>query len=263
MEQKLLEFVHTLRRGGLRVSPGELIDALEALKFFGLQDPEKFYVILKTTLVKNEMDRAVFDLAFRLFFWEEAKKPESLENKCNNKCSSEGLGSSVDGSGTGKAGMGAASRVLYETLKNGQSEGLINIIEKQLALLEMNEDRVDQLLHQIKVKMEWFMVENALEREGKEGEKEVQVLKDLELYLRYRLEKLLMKEKGRQGLEELLTEENLKEKDFGNLNEFQVKEMEKRVERLAKKLASRYSYRFKRQSLVGLICAGFFIKLPV
>ena len=84
-----------------------------------------------------------------------------------------------------------------------------------------------------------------MRQEGNKGKENLQVLKDLELYLRHRLEKLLLKEKGSAGLNGLLTEENLKEKDFGALNEFQVKEMEKRVERLAHKLASRYSYRFK------------------
>lgn len=241
MEQRLLEFVHALRRGGLRVSPGELADSLEALKFYGISEPKKFYTLLKATLVKCETDGAVFDLAFRLFFREEADRPESLKD--DKSCNAFGTG--VDGSGTGKAGMGAASRELYEAIRKGQTEHLIKMIEKQLAQLEIKDDGVEQLLHRVKVKMEWFMVENAFEREGKEGKGNHQVLKDLELYLRHRLEKLLLEEKGNAGLDELLTEENLKEKDFGALNEFQVKEMEKRVERLAHKLASRYSYRFK------------------
>jgi len=241
MEKRLLEFVHALRRGGLKVSPGELVDALEALKFLGLEDQHKFYVILKATLVKSETDGALFDLAFRLFFRDEADRPESL--KCKPCC--EAMGSGVDGSGTGKAGMGAASRALYEALRNGQGEKLMDLAEKQLARLELNEEGVDQLLHRVKVAMEWFMVENAFEREGEKGEEKLQVLKDLELFLRHRIEKLVQKEKGSAGLEALLAEENLKEKDFGALNESQVKEMEIRVERLAHKLASRYSYRYK------------------
>lgn len=241
MEKRILEFVHALRRGGVRVSPGEVFDALEAVKVYGFYNPNKFYTILKATLVKSETDGAVFDLAFRLFFREEAERPKSLKNK---ECSCL-LSTGVDGSGTGKAGMGAASRALFEAVKKGQSERLMELVEKQLAQMETEEEGVEQLLHRVKVKMEWFMVENAFEREGKEGEEQARVLKDLELYLRHRIEKMLVKERGSQGLDELLREENLKEKDFGALNEFQVKEMEKRVGRLAQKLASRYSYRFK------------------
>ncbi|MEL7564006.1 MAG: VWA domain-containing protein [Dehalobacterium sp.] len=241
MEQRLLEFVHSLRHGGLRISPGEVVDCLEALKYFGIEDPEKFYLLLKATLVKNETDGAVFDLAFRLFFREEVERPKSLKS---DRCS-DGFGSSVDGSGTGKAGMGRASRQLYTAVEEGRSEQLVKMAEKLLVQLEMNQDDVDQLLHRVKVQMEWFMVENAFEREGKEGEENLLLLKDLEQYIRHRLEKMIVRENDARGLKDLLTEENLKEKDFAALNEFQVKEMEKRVERLANKLASRYSYRFK------------------
>jgi uncharacterized protein with von Willebrand factor type A (vWA) domain len=241
MEKKLLAFVHALRHGGLKVSPGELMDALNAIASFGIEDSDKFYTLLKATLVKSETDGAVFDVAFRLFFRDEAERPSGLQKPD----SSTGFGTSVDGSGSGKAGMGRASRTLYEAVSKGHSEDLIAMAEKILAGLDMEEDHVDQLLRQLKVKMEWFMVENALEREGEEGKENLQLLKDLEQYIRYRIEKILVEKKGRQGLEDLLTEENLMEKDFASLNEFQVKEMEKRVARLANKLASRYSYRFK------------------
>lgn len=241
MEQRLLEFVHSLRHAGLRVSPGELVDCLEALNYYGIKDPKKFYVLLKATLVKNETDGAVFDLAFRLFFREEVERPKRLKD---DRCS-DGFGSSVDGSGTGKAGMGKASRQLYGAVEDGRSEQLVKMAEKLLAELEMNQDSVDQLLHRLKVQMEWFMVENAFQREGKEGEESLLLLKDLEQYIRHKIEKMVVKENDTQGLNELLSEENLKEKDFGALNEFQVQEMEKRVARLANKLASRYSYRFR------------------
>jgi uncharacterized protein with von Willebrand factor type A (vWA) domain len=91
--------------------------------------------LLKATLVKSETDGAVFDLAFRLFFREEAERPESLKSdKSGNP-----FGTGVDGSGTGKAGMGAASRELYEAVRKGQAEHLVKMIEKQLTQLEIND----------------------------------------------------------------------------------------------------------------------------
>lgn len=241
MEERLLEFVHSLRHAGLKVSPGELVDSLEALKFYGISDPHQFYILLKASLIKNETDGAIFDLAFRLYFRDEVKRPEKLKAE---GCS-DGFGTSVDGTGTGKAGMGKASQDLYNAVENGRSEQLIKMAEKLLAQLELEEDSIDQLLHRVKVQMEWFMVENAFARKGIEGEEELLLLKDLEQYIRHRIEKMVVQEKDTQGLDELLSEENLKEKDFNALNESQVKEMEKRVERLAHKLASRYSYRYR------------------
>ncbi|ATW26301.1 vWA domain-containing protein [Candidatus Formimonas warabiya] len=241
MEKRLLEFVNSLRSAGVRISPGEIVDCLEALKSYGIAEHRLFYRLLKATLIKSETDTPLFDLAFRLYFQEEVEKPEPLTSP--GCC--DGFASGVDGSGTGKAGMGAASRQLYHAIQEGQSQILISLAEKQLAQLTVGEEGIDQLLHQIKVSMEWFMVENAFEREGKEGEENAGILKDLEQYLRHRIEKLAVAQKGEQGLSDILWEENLKQKDLGALNEVQVKEMEKRVERLANKLASRYSYRFK------------------
>ncbi|KJS19716.1 MAG: hypothetical protein VR72_17340 [Clostridiaceae bacterium BRH_c20a] len=241
MDKRLLEFVNSLRYAGVKVSPSEVIDCFEALEAYGVSKPKLFYSILKATLIKNEMDAVVYDLAFRLFFLAEVEKPEHLKGP--GCCG--GFGSCIDGSGTGKAGMGAASSQLFEAVQKRQSESLITMVNKQLAQLHINQECVDQVLHGIKVKMEWFMVENAFQKEGKAGQENSQVLKDLEQYLRHRVEKLVVSQKGREGLNDLLSKENLKQKEFGALNQFQVKEMEKRVQRLATKLASRYSYRFK------------------
>jgi len=241
MDKRLLEFVNSLRYAGVKVSPSEVIDCLEALKAYGIGEPKLFYSLLRANLIKSEMDAPVFDLAFRLFFREEVEKPEHLKGP--GCCDS--FGSSVDGSGTGKAGMGAASRQLFEAVQKNQSEALINMANKQLAQLHIDQESVDQVLHRIKIKMEWFMVENAFQREGKAGQENFQMLKNLEQYLRHRIEKLVVKQQGQEGLNQLLLKENLKQKEFGALNEIQVKEMEKRVLRLANKLASRYSYRFR------------------
>jgi len=240
MDKRLLEFVNSLRHAGVRVSPGELVDCLKTLESFGVSEPKRFYLLLKATLLKSEVDSDIFDLAFRLFFQEEVEKPDHLKGP---GCCDGGF--SLDGSGTGKAGMGAASRQLYESVQKKQSEVLINMVNKQLAQLNIDQESVDQILHRVKVKMEWFMVENAFQREGKRGQEKSRTLKDLEQYLRHRIEKLVVNQKGQEGLNDLLSKENLKQKDFGALNEFQVKEMEKRVQRLANKLASRYSYRSK------------------
>lgn len=240
MEERILQFADSLRKAGVRVSPGEVIECLQALKVFGVSDREIFYRVLKAALIKSEMDRAVFELAFRLYFQEEAEKP--LRLTVAGSCLG---GNSVDGSGAGKAGMGNASRQLYGAVRNRQADDLINMIQKQLNQLQAGEENVDQLVHRVKIKMEWFMVENAFEREGLGSRENMEILKDLEDYLRHSIEKLVVDEKGQDVVEELLSDENLYQKDFAILNEFQIKEMEKRVARLANRLASCYSYRLK------------------
>jgi len=241
MEERLLRFVGFLRDSGIRVSPGEVVDCLKALKHFGVSKRQRFYSLLKATLVKSETDRGLFDLAFRLYFQEQVPQPPALVPA--PPCAQDVTG--VDGSGTGKAGMGAASRQLYNAIKNRQSAVLLHLVHQQLNFLQCDQENVDHLLHRIKVKMEWFMVENAFRREGRAGEEDAGILRDIEEYLRRNIEKKVINKKGEKGLSELLEGENLRKKDFSALNEAQVKEMEKRVDRLAHKLASRYSYRLK------------------
>ncbi|MGI6066952.1 MAG: vWA domain-containing protein [Bacillota bacterium] len=241
MEKRLLKFVGMLRGSGVRVSPGELTDCLKALQFFGISDRGVFYRILKATLIKAETDWEIFDLAFRLFFLRDVEKPPVLISP--GTC--DGFASSVDGSGTGKAGMGAASRQLYQAVRERNGEVLSRMLLKQLAQLRFQDEKIDELVHRVKIKMEWFMVENAIQREGREGEADYQVLKDLEDYLKRSLEKSIVKKQGEGGIKEILSEENLRTKDLGALNESQIKEMEKRIDRLAHILASRYSYRLK------------------
>ena len=241
MEKRLLKFIRMLRGSGVRISPGELTECLKAIKHFGISDRDMFYRLLKATLIKAETDREIFDLAFRLFFLGEAEKPPVLTS--SGKC--DGFTSSVDGSGTGKAGMGAASRQLYQAVRERNGELLSEMVQKQLAGLRFKDEKIDELVHRVKVKMEWFMVENAVERDGREGEAAYQVLRDIEDYLRRSVEKAIVKKQGEEIIEELLSEENLRTKDLGALNESQIKELEKRIDRLAHILASRYSYRLK------------------
>lgn len=240
MEKRLLEFINLLRNSGVKISTGEVMECMQGVECFGIENRAKFYHILAATLIKSETDMGIFDLGFRLFFQGEPKPIKmSSPGECDN------LARSVDGSGMGKAGMGIASTNLYQAIINNQSQALMEMVQEKLKDLDVENIKVDQLLHSVKVDMEWFMVENALDCAGEKDEQHILVLKDLERYLRQSIERLVGEEKGPEGIKDILNEESLRKKDFHALNEAQVKEMEKRVERLAKKLASRYSYRLK------------------
>ena len=241
MEKRLVNFARMLRSSGLRVSSGEVSECLRALGQFGIADRPTFYQILKATLVKAQTEEALFDLAFRLYFQTEVAPPASAA--APGPCL--GGEDSVDGSGSGKAGMGSASRRLYQAVREKDGPTMLQMVKKQLSRMQIQDEEIDQLLRQIKVKMEWFMVENAFERAGSDGETDARTLQELEEYLRQGIEKKIVQVRGEDGISGLLTQEDLKNKDLGTLNEAQVKEMEKRIERLANKLAVRYSYRLK------------------
>jgi uncharacterized protein len=68
MERIVTRFVSELRREGLRVSPGESLDAVCALAFGGLAGREAVRSLLRLTLVKNVHDIPVFEQIFERFF---------------------------------------------------------------------------------------------------------------------------------------------------------------------------------------------------
>ncbi len=68
MDARFIEFAGLLRRNGLRVSPAESIDVVEALDAVGLTDRETVRATLRATMVKRTIDLPTFEHLFDLFF---------------------------------------------------------------------------------------------------------------------------------------------------------------------------------------------------
>jgi uncharacterized protein len=68
LAENIAHFARALRSAGLRLGPGSVVDALEALNSAPLLERTDMYWILHAVFVKRHEDSAVFDQAFRLFF---------------------------------------------------------------------------------------------------------------------------------------------------------------------------------------------------
>ena len=68
MERIIARFVAALRESGIRVSPGESLDAVQALALCGMEGRKSTRQLLRLTLVKNVNDIPVFDEVFNRFF---------------------------------------------------------------------------------------------------------------------------------------------------------------------------------------------------
>jgi uncharacterized protein len=68
MERIIAGFVAALRESGIRVSPGESLDAVQALGICGLKGRKSSRQLLRLTLVKNVNDIPVFNEVFNRFF---------------------------------------------------------------------------------------------------------------------------------------------------------------------------------------------------
>lgn len=84
MERIIAGFIAALRKSGIRVSPGESLDAVQALGLCGMSSRRSTRQLLRLTLVKNVHDIPVFNEVFnhyfnRYQFVEESNLPELLD----------------------------------------------------------------------------------------------------------------------------------------------------------------------------------------
>jgi uncharacterized protein with von Willebrand factor type A (vWA) domain len=68
LADNIIYFARVLRRAGLPVGPGTIIDALDAVQAAGLSTREDFYWTLHAVFVKRHEHSLVFGQAFRTFF---------------------------------------------------------------------------------------------------------------------------------------------------------------------------------------------------
>lgn len=68
LTERLTAFVRALRGHGIRIGPGETVDAAAVLEVLGLADRERIREGLAAALLRADRQRAVFDAAFELYF---------------------------------------------------------------------------------------------------------------------------------------------------------------------------------------------------
>jgi len=76
LEQNIMHFARALRRAGLPIGTGRVIDAIEAVSAAGFTKKQDFYWTLHACFVSRPESRAVFDQTFRLFW----RDPQYLEH---------------------------------------------------------------------------------------------------------------------------------------------------------------------------------------
>ncbi|MHA1975059.1 MAG: VWA domain-containing protein [Candidatus Hodarchaeales archaeon] len=74
----LLDFISLLRYFGLPISPAETIQAQQAFKLVGVENPETLRYALKATLVKRYQDIKIFDENYDFFFLNQVGSSEYM-----------------------------------------------------------------------------------------------------------------------------------------------------------------------------------------
>jgi uncharacterized protein with von Willebrand factor type A (vWA) domain len=68
LADNIVYFARALRKAGLKIGPGAVADAIDAVDMIGIGSRDEFYAALFCIFVKRHEDQPVFDEAFRLFW---------------------------------------------------------------------------------------------------------------------------------------------------------------------------------------------------
>ena len=91
MHARVAEFAGLLRTNGVRVSPAEVADAVEAAALVGVSERGSFRAALRATLVKRSRDVPIFDGLFDLYFSALGRVLEGLERGVVGELEAQGL----------------------------------------------------------------------------------------------------------------------------------------------------------------------------
>lgn len=79
LAENVVHFARVLRRAGLAIGPGKVIDALQALQAVGVERRDDFYYALSTVLVDRRDQQVLFDQAFELFWRDPSRIRQQLQ----------------------------------------------------------------------------------------------------------------------------------------------------------------------------------------
>jgi uncharacterized protein with von Willebrand factor type A (vWA) domain len=239
-------FVHELRTAGVPVSMVESIDAMRALTEIDVCDREAVRSALGATLVKNTRHHAAFDRAFEAYF--------SLEPTEDPPAS---LGT-FDGGTPGGSGGGRSTELLAEALRSGDAGllgalarhavrsfagiepgrpvGGIYYVYRALRAFDLD-DAIDHLLDEATA--------SALERRLLRSTFEARAA-ELRRLVESEVRRRLVADRGRDAVAATLRQVPLEDRDLMHATRLELRDIERVVSPLARKLAARLAERRKR-----------------
>lgn len=140
----LLEFGGRLRRGGLDVHTGRMLDAIESLPHIDLSRRDDVYNTLRTLLVHRHDDFAVFDRVFAQFFSATQESQTKREQASRSASGWEGLETSgVAGEDDPSAPPAAAAVKAWSDVERIASKDFASLNARELALAHAAIERLE------------------------------------------------------------------------------------------------------------------------
>ncbi len=267
MEKKILNFARDLRKAGVPVAVPEITDVLRGLQLVGFAK-KRFKSVLKSTLIKEEIDAAVFEKLFYLYFeqhhstlFDEKHSHKSLKKVSPGAESFLNKVFGHEGRGLGANVRGALRSRLALAVYNDNREEMQKLareaVQGTAPFKKEDLGDLDQLLYQAKAAVEWFMFTFYLESRREKGvveEKEYSACQEglatLEKGIRELLEREIISQMGEEGLKHVLDNQSLRRKEFSRIMGPEEEKIRRQVVKLGKKMATRQGRR-KKPGLKG------------
>lgn len=126
----LSSFVNALRAAGLPVSISESLDAVEVLRYVGMEDREAFKAAMGATLVKSKGHYKAFETVFEVFFAIRSEEPWMQAAK---KAREEAMGNSPGGGGGGGGDVDEIFEALVRALMESDEAQMRAIAKRAVA----------------------------------------------------------------------------------------------------------------------------------
>ena len=254
MEERVLDFIAGLRGRGVSVSTAESIDAMGAITVVGLDDPGPFKAALKAAVVKRNKDTPVFEELFPLYFYslESSGEAESLDDELLARLEEE-----MRGLKQGE-GMNPLLPMLISG-RGGEWESMIRMAAGQVGTSQLaTRMQVGMYTRRIFDVFDWEEIERELQellshlREEGWSEEELQQVEDAFTAnrdaLRRQVRRYVEREQARNVDKAPSSErvERLMNRPLSGLDEFELQQMRKAVDILARKLRNKINLREKQ-----------------
>jgi uncharacterized protein with von Willebrand factor type A (vWA) domain len=254
MEERVLDFIKGLRGRGVSVSTAESIDALGAVSVVGLEDPAPFKLALKAAVVKRNKDIPVFEELFPLYFYglESAGDVDGLDDDLLSRLE-QALSAFQQG-----RDMNAMLPLLMQG-RGGEWESFIRMAAGEVGTSQLaTRMQVGMYTRRIMDVFDWEEMEDQLAellshlREEGWSEEDLQRLEEAfsgnRDALRKQVRRYVEREQARNADKVPSTErvERLMGRPLSGLDEFELQQMRKAVDVLARKLRNKITLREKQ-----------------
>lgn len=255
MINSLVGFVEELRAVGIPVSMVEAIDAVEVLRHIDLSDRVGVQEGLAATLVKAARHRPAFDLAFEVYF---GLMAAPIDQSADDEIDAQDQGAQGGGAGGGSDGDDPSDLIeaLFSAMRDGDRDGMLRNVRSavtRLAGIEPGRPVGGRYyLYRVMRRLDVDGLRARLEAgtEGLEGRLDKEVVDaqvdELTTEIRREITRRLVVDRGAETVAKTLRQPLVEDLDLTHATREELAQIERVIQPLARKLASRLAQRRRR-----------------